>query len=752
MLLLGFTATSAQIILLREFVSTFHGNELVIGAFLSVWLLATAVGSGPLARLFRGTPHPEGVRQRAERGFGTVQIVAALGLVFSILGFLAPPAWLRPGHGEVTGLLPALACAALYLSPLCALLGLLFPLGARMLAPSRSSGGVPTAYFLEAMGAGAGGVLVSLLAVRVLSPFQGIALLAAANFLVASILLAASGRSVLRYISIGLVVVSALASALDPVTDWATTRRWGDLSVLAARRTPYGNLTAVSLGSDFSFFQDGLLVFSTEDLQSAEEVGHVPLLEHPDPKSVLLVGGGLGGALAEMLKEPSLTTVDYVELDPGLIELAKDVLPGRLTSPLADPRVSLHYTDGRRFLQATKQRYDVIVMDLPPPYTAQLNRFYTREIFAVAKRHLKEGGVFSFSAPGVQEYISDDVAAFLGSLYRTSAAVFPEPVFLPLGKSIFVCSPRLSGYVTSSWDSLLSRLRQRRIETLYLRDYYLASMLSPEREAYARTRVLGQTRTDLNTDLRPISFYYDLVAWSAEHERLIRAALLWISARPWSLLAAAVAAGLLLLALSRSSRRETVLPLAALATSGFAAMVLELEIVLAFQLFYGSLYDRIGLLLASYMVGLGLGAFLAKRFASDSSRPAFSSGIVQVLTGCFALVFLSTVIAVASVQQTWVLRVMEWVFLVFALAAGGLGGALFTTASRAFFGRASGPAGTRESGAGITYAWDLGGSWVGAALCSVVLFPVVGIPRATLAVVFLLFASAAGLLLARDGS
>jgi len=788
-LLLGFTATSAQILLLREFISTFHGNELVIGVFLSIWLLATAVGSGPVARLLlrptipewsgpgsgrrlsvsptdglrpgtalpfapeidpAGSTHKEDIWRRAARGFGTAQVIASFSLVIGVVGFLAPAGWLRPGPGEVTGLLPALACAALYLSPLCVTQGLLFPLGARMLGPLRPSAEVSSAYVLEAIGAGVGGVLFSLLLVRILSPFQSIALLACANFLVAAILLSKAGRARIKYVSFLLVVLSASASVFDPVTEWADSRRWGNLPVLAARRTPYGNLTALSLGSDFSFFQDGLLIFSTEDVQSAEEVGHLPLLQHSHPEDVALIGGGLGGALGEVLKEPSLRTVDYVELDPGLISLAKDVLPSHFTSVLRDPRVRLHFTDGRRFLQTTTRQYDVIIINVPPPYTAQLNRFFTREIFALARGRLREGGIFSFSAPGVQEYISDDLAAFLGSLYRTSKSVFVQTILLPVGKSLFVCSPGENRYVSSSPDSLLLRLGERRIKTLFLRDYFLTSMLSPERVEYAEQRIAVQRGTDLNSDLKPISFYYDLVMWSAEHEQPMRPVLLWVRTHTWSLLIAAFGLGLSLLGLGRRRRSKAVLPLTALAISGFAAMVLELQIVLSFQLFYGSLYDRIGLLLTSYMVGLGLGASLEKRSGPESAGAASRPGLIQMLTGCLALVFLCVALAMSRIQEAGILRTLEWLFPVFALAAGGLGGALFSSASRTYFQVAAGQGEGGEKRAGVTYAWDLAGSWAGAALCSVVLFPVAGIVWTALTVAFLLFASGGGLLLARD--
>ena len=157
--LIGFTATSAQILLLREFIGAFHGNELVIGIYLSVWLLATAVGSGPVGRLFveggKGSaPRPGDANapiatnnaddakivddaqitdgSPIER-FAVVQSASAIGLLFAIFGLLVLPNPWRPAPVEIPGLVAALASAALFLFPFCLLQGLLFPFGTRLL-------------------------------------------------------------------------------------------------------------------------------------------------------------------------------------------------------------------------------------------------------------------------------------------------------------------------------------------------------------------------------------------------------------------------------------------------------------------------------------------------------------------------------------------------------------------------------------------------------------------------------------------
>ena len=80
--------------------------------------------------------------------------------------------------------------------------------------------------------------------------------------------------------------------------------------------------------------------------------------------------------------------VDYVELDPLILELGKRYLP----TNLADGRIRVINTDGRLFVKQTAEKYDVAIIDVPAPATAQLNRFYTAEFLAEVKRCAGPGG------------------------------------------------------------------------------------------------------------------------------------------------------------------------------------------------------------------------------------------------------------------------------------------------------------------------------------------------------------------------
>ena len=150
--------------------------------------------------------------------------------------------------------------------------------------------------------------------------------------------------------------------------------QWGALGLKTSRNSIYSNLTVVGGQSGYSFYSNGLHMFTVPNRASAEQVAHFPMLEHPDPGKVLLIGGGVGGSLAEILKHP-VKQVDYVELDPLVIDLAREWLSKLdkgedLLAPLNDPRVKVANMDGRLFVKQSKQQYDVVILDLPEPFTA----------------------------------------------------------------------------------------------------------------------------------------------------------------------------------------------------------------------------------------------------------------------------------------------------------------------------------------------------------------------------------------------
>jgi len=135
-------------------------------------------------------------------------------------------------------------------------------------------------------------------------------------------------------------------------------------------------------------------------------MAHVPMFSHPDPKRVLLIGGGDGYVLQEVLKHSSVEHVDHVDLDGEVIEVCREHFTWK--KAWEDKRVSLHVTDGAAFVRdAADASYDVIIQDSSDPFTEDEdgNRvdlpsgiLYTIDHFQHVSRVLSKDGFFNFQA------------------------------------------------------------------------------------------------------------------------------------------------------------------------------------------------------------------------------------------------------------------------------------------------------------------------------------------------------------------
>jgi len=445
----GFTSTIAQVVLMRELVATFYGNELLFGLVLAAWLAWVAVGSWGLARLAER-------RQWGTRTFAAGLALAAalfptqIALVRDVRALLG----VTPGAFVEFG--PMVVAVVLILAPLCLLGGFLFTLGARLTVEQGSTAG--RAYVWESAGAVVGGTLFSFLLIRWLDPFQTALLVAAVNLTVALQLLKPVTCSLKRSL-ICLFLLALAALPLGHHLHTATLRwQWSDLAFAAD--SPYGRITIQARDGQRVFYENGMLAFETQGT-FPEEVAHFPLLMHPDPRSVLLVGGGVAGDVREILKHP-VAGVTYVELDPLLIEAAQAHLPPEDAAVLNDPRVTLILSDGRLYVKTARRTFDVVILDLPEPATGALNRFYTQEFFEEVHAVLNPGGVFALGLPSAENYWSPELARRNASVYHTLHRVFPEVIVLPGEHNFFLAS---DAPLETDPAVLAGRLTERGIET-----------------------------------------------------------------------------------------------------------------------------------------------------------------------------------------------------------------------------------------------------------------------------------------------
>ncbi|MDY7076743.1 MAG: hypothetical protein SXV54_07430 [Chloroflexota bacterium] len=717
----GFTSTIAQVILMRELVATFYGNELLFGLVLSTWLVWVAVGSFPggLARLVER-------RQLGSGAFAVGLVLAAVLLPAQISLVRGVRTLLGVTPGALVEFGPMVGAVVLILAPLCLLGGFLFTLGARLTTERGSVAG--QAYVWESAGGVVGGAIFSFALIHWLDPFQTALLVSAVNLTVALRIYIFTRHATPKlahphplFLFSFLVLLLLCSFPLGHHLHTATIRwQWPDL--VFAADSPYGRLAVQARDGQRIFFENGLLAFEAQGT-FPEEVAHFPLLAHPDPGEVLLVGGGVAGDVREILKHP-VAGVTYVELDPLLIEAAQAHLPPENAAVLSDPRVTLVLTDGRLFVRETHRTFDVVILDLPEPATGALNRFYTREFFAEVQAVLNPGGVFALGLPSAENYWSTELARRNGSVYHTLRAVFPEVVVLPGEHNFFLAS---DASLETDPTVLAGRLTGRTVETRWVTPGYIEYVFTTDRFAEVQAELAATAGVRLNEDLTPICYYYDLALWLSRFYPDLRGA--FESAglvNLWWVLVPLVLAVLLV-----RWRRGWAVPFA-IAAIGLAEMTLEVVILFAFQVLHGTVYAEVSSIVTAFMAGLALGGATSNRLLA--SPPLGGKGRRDKR----ALIAVQGAVAVYSGLFPFILSLPmpapTFVFPSLALVAGLLAGMAFPLAvslARSETGRSNDDAGRT---AGLLYGADLVGGCVGALLTAVFLVPVLGISQTCIAI------------------
>jgi len=702
---LGAAAVVAQLELLREYLSLAGGNEIAVGLTLAAWLAAGGLGS-LAAYAARRTSWAA-----AAIAFAALASCYVLGLWLvwggrHILG-VSP--------GEVVGWLRAFGFAFAAVGPAA------FCGGAAFALVAAASGEAKKAYVAEAAGSCLAGLLFTTLLYRWMTPLAAGAL---AFFCAAAAAVAAARYSSRggRLVPAALAALTAAAGILvlfsqDILTDrWFFARSFPGEKVLDYRTSPYGAVVAAARADQYSLYENGLLVASYPDLLAAEETVQPAMLLRPEAERVVLFGGGLSGALDEFDKFPAVKEVIYVELDAALVEAAASTYEPAI---VARPRVRFEGADGRlwaRRAAAEGARADVVIVAMPAPVSAQVNRYYTLEFFEDVKKLLAPGGLVAWNTPGAANYYPADLSEFLSSTYRTGAAAFRHVAFVPGERFTFLAS---DAPLDASAPAYAAALRRRGVVNRHLTETYFRFALTPDREAAAaRATALPAA---VNTDMKPTALYYGLALWASrvgDAEKNILSAARRL--RLWYIIAfvAALAAPWVIWRRRLGGKPAVAL---AIAAQGFVEVSLELLIIFGYQVVYGAAYLELALIVGAFMAGLAVGGLLPRPASPRADRQR----LINILG--FTVVLAFALPPVFYLLSRWVAApgaVLHVVFGGVAAAAGLCGGAQFVVALRAW----------GERGAGALYGMDMLGSALGAAVTAVALVPVLGISRAAISV------------------
>lgn len=722
-LLMGFSFSVTQTLMARELMVSFSGNELSIGLVLGSWLILEAVGSGVLGRLAERT-------KTLTLSYAALQAMLSLLLPLSL--YLAFALRILSGvlPGEGIGLMSTIAYALLVLLPLGLVDGAMFAFGCR--AYAREVSAVGQVYALEAIGGIIGGVVFTYLFIPYLQPVQVVLVLAAMNLASALTLVVPQGPK-LTAVILGLLVVSLyllLPPQASNLHHWLVSQQWRGYNLAYYGNSIYGNVAAIEQEKQYTFFANGVPIITAPvpDIVFVEELVHLPMLFIPQPRRVLVLSGGVGGLLTEILKYP-VERVDYAELDPLLIEAVKSLPTPLTTAELTDPRVHIRHVDGRLLTRqmATEGtpagRYDLIIVNLPYPSTLQLNRFYSQEFFALVQAILADEGVMVLTSPSTLTHMSPGMRDLNASLYLTLGQVFPHIRSIPGDVCIWLASPTVA-LEDMPQGVLIARWRERAIPSRMMSDFHISLKLDERRLDRFLDSLQRTKRAMVNRDLQPAGLLYGLAYWSDLFSpRFSRYFESLGKLDPLHLAALLIAATIGLLIAGRFFPRikETAVPIA-IVTTGFGGMAFDLLVIFAFQIFYGYVYYQIGLLITAFMAGLSVGGLVMTHRVSHTEAGKRTLIRAEGALAGYWILFPAIVMSLyAQAHQPRVATLVGPVLLALNALTGFLVGLEFPLANKMYL---------RESlsrTAGILYAADLLGAFLGALLVSIVLLPALGV-------------------------
>ncbi|MBN2814330.1 MAG: hypothetical protein JXQ80_09650, partial [Bacteroidales bacterium] len=275
LVVLGITTLVSQLVLFRELLNIFQGNELIIGLMLSLWMLFTALGS-VWGSHFRKTDNQ---LQWLSRMLVSASIIP----VFSITILYIVDALLFP-PGTAKGILTVLLYCLVIFSPIGLLSGSLFTHFSFLLSEQSANNRISIAYGWETAGSMIAGVLFSLVLSYLFNAFQIMSLVIVLNLLAARWLNSRQIHNRLKSATINIAWVIPLALLIIcPADRWAKALMFQNQEIIYTHDTPLGNVTVTKTEGQYNLYEQGKLVFATQNPQMAEEVVHYTLLQHPRP-------------------------------------------------------------------------------------------------------------------------------------------------------------------------------------------------------------------------------------------------------------------------------------------------------------------------------------------------------------------------------------------------------------------------------------------------------------------------------------
>lgn len=411
-------------------------------AMLLAFLIGIALGSALFARLW-------GERRVSPVTFGFIEIGIGLSALLILPAFGKMPdlllraftVSLAPDFVLIVQIL--LSISAMLVPTL--LIGASFPCAIKVAARGMDRVGLDVGrlYATNTLGAIVGTVLAGFLLIPAIGTQAALKVGVLLNLAIGAVLVLGSARALSRRQWASWAVLSAASAAgLLGVPSWNRAVMASGVAIYAPTYQRFAGKVALARAFPHErllFYEDGLSATVTVHRQSTNTYlrvngktdastgidmhtqlmsGHLPVLLHPAPKSVLIIGLGSGVTVGAVAQHP-VERIDVVEIEPAVVKASR-FFARENRDALKDPRVRLVIADGRNFLLAAPQRYDVIISEPSNPWIGGLAALFSEEFYELARRRLNPGGIMLQWVQGYSLLPSD-----LKMVVKTFQLAFP---------------------------------------------------------------------------------------------------------------------------------------------------------------------------------------------------------------------------------------------------------------------------------------------------------------------------------------
>jgi len=672
---LGISSVITQIIYIREFLNVFYGNELIFGIILASWMILTAAGAylGKYSKQIK----------RRERYLIILQIFSAIFPLLTV--FLLR--WLRNiifPAGTMLNIPDGIFISLAFLAPYCIISGFLFTFFCISLSENLKSNQISRVYFYDTIGSIIGGLVFNFILVFVLNSLQSLYILLFVNLSAGLLISVINKRRKAIILIVSLIVGFLILTFSYDLEKFTKEKQFEGQELIFYKDTPYGNLVVTKSGEQLNFFDNSKLLFSTENYVDNEEAVHYAMLQHKAPKKVLLLSGGVNGLANEIIKY-HVDSIAYIEINPFLIDLGK-----KYTKNLESPIIQIKNEDARLYIKRTNEKFDVVIIALPDPTTAQLNRFYTLEFFKELKKRLNEDAVVSFGLLTSDDYVSPEAKSINSVMFNTLHKVFSNILIIPGNRNYFIASD------APLRSDILKLVDEKNIDNTYINPYYFDDKTIHAKMLYIMKNI--NKTSEINHDFKPVVYFHQLKYWMSHFKT-----------NYFFLF------GILGLFLLIFIARLTPVNLC-LFTSGFAASSMEIILLITFQIIYGYVFQMIGIIIMLFMAGLALGSFAINKRTKEYSVNKYLKIQSGIAVYCILLPFILMLLNLVEKNP----YVIQAAFMILILIIGCLTGMAYSLSSKIIKKDIS-------SIAAETYGADLFGSAIGALILSAFLLPLLGI-------------------------